>query len=383
MKGTSLLKFTPVKFIIAVGGIYTSYIYFGLIMERLYNTDYSGLNRPKGEYEKFSFGFATSLFQNLFSFLLATYVNRYYYKQTKSKMDVKSELVIGACSFGSVFMASQALAYISFPVQAIMKSSKIISILIVSFLIGSKSQHTKSQYLCGFIITAGIVLFNMTEGKSKKSETETSIIGVAAIIVSLFCDGFLGTKQSEIKKKFNPNQWDQMESLNKWAGLICLTVATVTFQTSAFFKFVIENPLVIKDLLLLAILGTFGQIFIFYTIANFSPLILSIVTTTRKFFTVLASILIYNHHVNMYQWMAIGLVFAGVFVEMLNGKKKHAKEDDHKPMSYEDIEAKVMIKDKVLHKKIDPLDNSGSEDISKKQIAAKTSFVTFSDVFNC
>jgi UDP-galactose transporter B1 len=239
-------------------------------------------------------------------------------------------------------MASQALAWVSFPIQAIMKSSKIISILIVSFLLGSKSQHTRSQYFCGFIITTGIVIFNLTEGKSKKADSDTSLIGILAILVSLFCDGLLGTTQGEIKKKYNPSQWDQMESLNKWAGLICLTVSIVSFQMGGFVKFIMENPLVIKDLALLAVLGTFGQIFIFYTIANFSPLILSIVTTTRKFFTVIFSIIMYNHSMNLYQWMAIGLVFLGVFVEMLSGSKKHGK-GDHKPLATEDVESKVII----------------------------------------
>jgi len=345
MKGVSVFNLTPVKFFIAVGGIYTSYIYFGLIMERLFSTDYSGLNRPKGSFEKFSFGFATSLFQNFFSFILAAGVNRFYYNQSNSKMDLKSELLISGCSFGSVFMASQALAYVSFPIQAIMKSSKIISILLVSLILGVKG-HTKSQYFCGFIITAGIVIFNLTEGGNKKhgGDSETSFIGIIAILISLFCDGFLGTTQGEVKKKFNPSQWDQMESLNKWAGLICMTVAVVSFQMGGFVKFVMEHPLVIKDLVLLAVLGTFGQVFIFYTIANFSPLILSIVTTTRKFFTVLMSIVMYNHQVNIYQWMAIGLVFAGVFIEMLSGGKKHgAKGGEHKPVPTEDVEAKVVV----------------------------------------
>jgi len=343
MKAAAVLNLSPVKLAISVGGIYTSYIYFGLIMEKLFNTDYSGQNRPVGTYDRFNFGFATSLFQNLFSFLLAAGVNRFYYKQTESKMDLKSELIIGGCSFGSVFMASQALAYVPFPVQAIMKSSKIISILLVSLLLGFKSQHTKSQYLCGFIITLGIVIFNFTEGKHKGGNDEINIIGILAILVSLFCDGFLGTTQGEIKKKCNPNQWDQMESLNKWAGLICLTMANLTFQMGGFIKFIIEHPLVIKDLVLLAVLGTFGQIFIFYTIANFSPLILSIITTTRKFFTVLASIVIYHHQVSMIQWMAIGLVFAGVFFEMLSGKPKHDAKNEHHPLPTEDIEAKVII----------------------------------------
>jgi len=344
MKNASLLNLTPVKFLISVGGIYLSYIYFGLIMERLFHTDYSGLNRAKGTYEKFSFGFATSIFQNILSFILAFCVNKFYYKQTVSRMDVKSELIIGSCSFGSVFMASQALAYVSFPIQAIMKSSKIISILIVSFLLGFKGQHTKSQYLCGFIITTGIVIFNMTEGKSK-GESESSFIGIIAILISLFCDGLLGTTQGEVKKKFNPNQWDQMESLNKWAGIICSTVAIVSFQMGGFIKFVFENPLVLKDLLLLAVLGTFGQIFIFYTIANFSPLMLSILTTTRKFFTVLASIVIYNHQMNIYQWLSIALVFAGVFIEMLSGKKHGSKGGESKSLPTDDMEARPINKE--------------------------------------
>jgi len=347
MKNASALNSTPVKFVIAVGGIYLSYIYFGLIMERLFSFDYSGQNREKGTYERFSFGFATSLFQNLFCFLVAAGVNRFVYNQKQSKMDIKSELLIASCSFGSVFLASQALAYVPFPVQAIMKSSKIISILIVSFILGAKGQHGKSQYFCGFIITAGIVLFNLSDGKGGKkhggSDDGTSIIGLLALLVSLFCDGLLGTTQGEIKKKFNPNQWDQMESLNKWAGIICLTVSISTFQMGGFIKFIIEYPLVIKDLVLLAVLGTIGQIFIFYTIANFSPLILSIVTTTRKFFTVLASIVIYNHPVSTMQWAAIGLVFIGVFIEMLSGGKKHGAKTDHVKLPTEDMEAKVII----------------------------------------
>jgi len=112
----------------------------------------------------------------------------------------------------------------------------------------------------------------------------------------------------------------------------------MSFQMGGFIKFIMDYPAVIKDLVILAVLGTFGQVFIFYTIANFSALILSIVTTTRKFFTVLASIIIYQHEMNVYQWLSIGLVFAGVFVEMLSANKKHSPKGDHKPLPTEDVE---------------------------------------------
>jgi len=93
---------------------------------------------------------------------VASLVNKHYYKQSGSRIDLKSEVLMGTCSFGTTFLTNQALAYVTFPVQALMKSSKIIAILLVSFLLGYKGQHSKSQYLCGIIITGAIVLFNLT-----------------------------------------------------------------------------------------------------------------------------------------------------------------------------------------------------------------------------
>jgi len=53
---------------------------------------------------------------------------------------------------------------------------------------------------------------------------------------------------------------------------------------------------------------------------------LSIVTTTRKFFTVLCSIFFYSHPVNAIQWVSIFLVFAGVISELFNDPKKGGKD---------------------------------------------------------
>jgi hypothetical protein len=47
------------------------------------------------------------------------------------------------------------------------------------------------------------------------------------------------------------------------------------------------------------------------TVSEFGPLPLSLITTTRKFFTVLASVLIFGHHIIGRQWMGAVLVFTG------------------------------------------------------------------------
>jgi len=309
-----------VKFMIAAGGIYGAYIKYGLVQEKLFVTDYSG-----DEDDKFTYSFAILLFQNLFSFILAASVNKYYYGITKSAMDFKTELTIAGSNFGTMICANTALSFVSYPVQALLKSSKIISILLVSLILGKAKKYTKAQYFSASVITMGIIVFNLFGGKDKKGK-ETSIFGLFLLLISLFCDGMIGTTQSEAKEKFNPSAFDQMESANKWCAFLTLVFALITFQMGSFLFFCISYPAVIADLVTIAALGTVGQVFIFYTIFNFTPLILSILTTTRKFFTVLASIVFYQHEVNNFQWMAIGLVFVGVFLELYEGSKKKAHE---------------------------------------------------------
>lgn len=327
-----LTQATWFKFIVATGGVYGSYVYYGLLQEKLFTNDYTGNKKIK-----FSNSFAILLFQNIFSFLLAYAINRYYYKLKKSAMDLATEITIGGCNFCTMISANTALSYVSFPVQALMKSSKIVSILMVSLILGTGKTYTKKQYATGVLITIGIIIFNLMQGKNKGTK-ETSFVGLALLVFSLFCDGFIGMKQTEAKEKFNPSAFDQMESINKYSMFCTLLFSLVTFQMGDFYFFCNKYPDVIGDLVQVAFLGTIGQVFIFYTIFNFSPFVLSIITTTRKFFTVLASIVIYQHPTNAYQWAAIVIVFAGVGIELWDGsKKKHSVKHTPKlPVSNDD-----------------------------------------------
>jgi UDP-galactose transporter B1 len=45
--------------------------------------------------------------------------------------------------------------------------------------------------------------------------------------------------------------------------------------------------------------------------------VLTVATTTRKFFTILASVLWFGHALSLTKWFAVGLVFAGLSIEIL------------------------------------------------------------------
>jgi hypothetical protein len=67
------------------------------------------------------------------------------------------------------------------------------------------------------------------------------------------------------------------------------------------------------------------QNFIFMTITKFGPLTCSVITTTRKFFTILASVLIFAHPMSSMQWVGTVMVFAGLGLDSVYGKDRPAK----------------------------------------------------------
>ena len=62
--------------------------------------------------------------------------------------------------------------------------------------------------------------------------------------------------------------------------------------------------------------------FIFMTVTSFGPLTCSIITTTRKFFTILASVIIFQNPMSSRQWLGTSLVFVGLGLDSVYGKER-------------------------------------------------------------
>ena len=54
----------------------------------------------------------------------------------------------------------------------------------------------------------------------------------------------------------------------------------------------------------------------FYTLHNFNSLVLTTITTTRKFFTILSSVVLFGHSLVGPQWIGVALVFVALLLEL-------------------------------------------------------------------
>ena len=89
---------------------------------------------------------------------------------------------------------------------------------------------------------------------------------------------------------------------------------------------VVANPTLTSEVFMISLSGAMGQIFIYFAISLFNCYLLTIITTSRKLFSVVLSNFWFNHHFHARQWVGSSIVMACLFVEMsMSNKGKDKK----------------------------------------------------------
>lgn len=124
-----------------------------------------------------------------------------------------------------------------------------------------------------------------------------------------------------------------MLAMNGISAVILIVASFATGEAPDFLGFVTRHPEVMQHLALMALAGGLGQVCIFYMVSHFGPLPCSIVTTTRKFFTVMFSVIFFQNPLQIHQWIGTVFVFGGLFGDMFFNKKPPREEVQAVPTS--------------------------------------------------
>ena len=178
----------------------------------------------------------------------------------------------------------------------------------------------------------GIVLFNLSRLSSASDDKQDSLHGLILLVVSLYMDGFLGSCQGLLKrsdlrgKRRPPTAMETMLYVNVYA---LVWIVPVAIQTGEWADGMSRLDEIKHGMILLNATAASGQIFIFLTLTWFSPLICTTITTTRKFFTILVSVVHFGHVFSAAQWSAIVLVFGGLYTGIADQARGREKVKGH------------------------------------------------------
>jgi UDP-galactose transporter B1 len=307
------------KLIIGAGGIYGAFLYYGSLQEDVFRfTSEDG--------SSFKQAWFLQVLEALANVVIG-FIGMQLQGPTKG-IPLKMFAISGAAQVSAKACTSLALANgLSFPVATLAKSGKMAPVMAGSLLLGGASYEVR-EYLQVAAIIGGTAIVSM--GK-KKGGTSSSAMGVAYIVFSLVLDGVTAGFQKRLKtetakKGVKPKPYDFMFWTNLFMCLTAIVIAMGLGEIQSGMAFCSANPEILTKIVKFSICSAVGQSFIFYTIANFDPLVLSTVTTTRKIFSVLLSIFLKGHSLSVTGWSGIALACAGIMSElesMSKGKKPH------------------------------------------------------------
>lgn len=203
--------------------------------------------------------------------------------------------------------------------RSLILASKPIPIMVLGVLIGRKT-YTFRKVIFVLAIVAGVMLF-IFKDKYDEKDGEDPLLGNTLIGISLLMDGLCGASEDRMRSESRPTPLNFMHFMNMWSTLILIIGVIVFGEAPKFVDFVTRHPEILKFLGLAVLVGACGQIFISSMVANFGPLPLSIVTTTRKFFSVFLSVVLFGNSLGNRQWLAASIIFGALFLDAIINKK--------------------------------------------------------------
>lgn len=279
-----------------------------------------------------------SLFSGVFAKMIITLQTHFSeVNHLKKENNEKSEEVPKSLYFlCSIFMmasmlcSNAALGFITFPTQLILKSVKPLSVLFCA-ICAAKKNYSIYRLISTLIIVFGVTLFMYEQYKFKTGSRVNSmdaplyVLGWILVLASLVFDGLLAATQERLRLSYHLNTYTLMYYINTYTSLMLTVIVIATGELIKFISFMSGKSSKIIYLFFLGSCSAAGQLFVYYTIITFGPLSCSIITTIRKFFSVLFSVLLFSHWMSFEMWTCVVLVFVGLSVDIYAQYKGKAK----------------------------------------------------------
>lgn len=318
------LKLPPnIQFFIAVAVIYFAYGRSGFVQERIMSHTYVN---EDGTTEKFVYTVYILFFQCLCAVITSKLVILLL-RLPGNSAPITSYFLVSATFIMAQFFSVHSLLYVSYPAAVLAKSCKPIPVMLIGIFVLRK-HYTLSKYVYVGMMCLGIVFFSYNPNKG--TDHTTTLWGYILLGVSLALDGVTGNFQEKLVKLYSPSSNQLMFYSNFWASLLLFFALIFTGEFGHALAFSSRHPEIFEDLLWFGLCNAVGQHAVYFLVRNFGALVLSTVTTTRKFFSILWSVVWFGHPVTNLQWGGVSLVFASLILDVYT-PKSHPKAEPLPP----------------------------------------------------
>lgn len=305
------------KFAFCFVGLQASYLTWGYMQELIMTTKFTPTDSaPDGRFPSAAF----CVFSNRFLAVIVAMICVRIKHGSVFSNNVTPLWAFTPCAISnttSSWSQYASLKYVSFPVQTVFKSSKIIPVMLMGKVLKGTS-YPCSQFFEAFMITVGVAVFSVFS-KSSTSDATTELQGLLFMVCYICSDSFTSQWQSRLYTNYgreNIDPYQMMLGVNTNAIVITTFGLLVTGDWLNVYEFLLVNPHALMYNIITAITSATGQLFIFYTIKEFGPIAFTIIMTTRQMFSICISSLVFKHEIRGVSLCGAALVFGVLFYQI-------------------------------------------------------------------
>lgn len=238
-----------------------------------------------------------------------------------------------AVSFSNVVATScqyEALKYVSFALQTLAKSAKALPVMLWGTVIAGK-RYKIMDYAQASIITMGCTVFILTGDVSSRVVSSGSgelyqYVGGSLMLLYLAVDGLTSTSQDKLFNTYNMSIADQVLYTTSFSTVLSFVAAIATGQLTSSLSFLFRYPEAFWWIFALSMSSAVVQLVISYTIKQYGAVVFATVMTTRQFFSILLSSVVFLNPLTAGQWAGTSLVFGALYYKAHMARLRSRKE---------------------------------------------------------
>lgn len=257
---------------------------------------------------------------------LCSFAERQYKGESGRKAPLPTYFFLCFLLLISSAASNIALNYINYPTKVVFRSCKLVPTMIISTFV-NKKRVSNYEYICGALISAGMVLFAFADFTVYPNY---HLIGIFLVSLSVVADAFLPNYQEKVY-----SQGSNELEVTFYTNILSLVAMTVTFystgELSEALVYTLANPHCLYLLIIYTFLAYIAIMYHMTLIKEFGAITGVLVGNTRKALTIVISFMLFPKPYSILYVIGGLLVFGsliaqGVIKENMSGGKRDKAE---------------------------------------------------------
>lgn len=250
-------------------------------------------------------------------------------EQMKNAAPMWKYCAISLANVGATWCQYEALKYVSFPMQMLGKSFKMVPVMIWAMIISQK-RYDLNDWCIAACVSVGVTQFIMSGSIAAEQQSGNTSYGLMLLLMFLALDGFTSNFQEKLFKVHNTSKYNQIFYVNACSSLVALLSLIASHQFVAALSFTGRHVELAKDAFNLSLAAVAGQWFIYSEIKELGALVFAATMNLRQVVSILLSYAAFGHPLSSRQGLSLVVIFSALFykthVERIKAKEKEGKE---------------------------------------------------------